>query len=229
MDFPRDKGILHAAIFRLLYLTKTLVTKIFGKRLTLGFLLDISWLFRRLAFELGGEMYGNHSHNESLATSPSVLKEIIPKGSRVVDIGCRSGRWARVTSELGCEVVGVDHSASNLESARSKGGNIEYIQFDATQDFGKLGKFDFGVLTHVLEHIENPIDLMRSLRSSCKKLVIEVPDFESDSLNWLRIKTNRPYYSDADHVREYSSESIKELVNKTGWVTTYKFQKGGAQ
>jgi SAM-dependent methyltransferase len=174
-------------------------------------------------------MYGDHFHNESLATSPSALKEIIPKGSRVIDIGCGSGRWARVISELGCEVVGVDHSASNLELARSKGGNIKYIQFDATQEFGKLGIFDFGVLIHVLEHIENPTDLMRSLRNSCKKLVIEVPDFESDSLNWLRIKANRPYYSDADHVREYSSESIKKLVNETGWTTTYKFQKGGAQ
>jgi hypothetical protein len=61
-----------------------------------------------------------------------------------------------VISELGCEVVGVDHSASNLELARSKGGNIEYIQFDATKEFGKL-------------------------------------------------------------------------VNETGWTTTFKFQKGGAQ
>jgi SAM-dependent methyltransferase len=131
-------------------------TRIFGKRLTLGFLLDTSWLFRRLAFELGGEMYGDQFHNGSLATSPSALKEIIPKGSRVIDIGCGSGRWARVISELGCEVVGVDHSASNLELARSKGGNIEYIQFDATKEFGKL-------------------------------------------------------------------------VNETGWTTTFKFQKGGAQ
>lgn len=226
MDFARDKGLSHAILFRTLYFIKKVTTKIFGKKIILKFLLDVTWLCQRLAFELGGEIFGNTFHNESLPTSPSSLKMIIPQGSRVIDIGCGSGRLTRAVSELGCEVVAIDHSSSNLEIARSKGGNIAYIEGDVNQNLADLGEFDFGLLIHLLEHIENPVFFLQKLRTSCKKLIIEVPDFQSDSLNWLRIKLKRPYYSDADHVREYSMDCLNQQLSESGWSASNTYQKG---
>lgn len=91
-----------------------------------------------------------------------------------------------------------------------------------------LEQFDFALLIHVLEHVEYPEQLLCELRINCKKLVIEVPDHESNPLNWVRIKMNQPYYTDADHVREYSIGLIRNQLKATGWKDTYLIQKGGA-
>lgn len=92
---------------------------------------------------------------------------------------------------------------------------MRYLEFDATKKIENLGKFDYVLLIHVLEHIDNPELLLMEVRGNCSKLVIEVPDHESNALNWTRRKLGRPYYSDADHVREYSLDLItKQLLGK---------------
>ena len=59
-------------------------------------------MISRLAFEASGEMFGNEFHDNYLATNAKVLSRIIPSKSRVIDIGCGTGRWCRVVSEFGC-------------------------------------------------------------------------------------------------------------------------------
>lgn len=52
----------------------------------------------------------------------------------LLDVACGTGRHAREFARLGYEVVGVDHSESMLEQARSesikRGANVEFIQRD---------------------------------------------------------------------------------------------------
>ena len=178
-------------------------------------------MISRLAFEASGEMFGNEFHDNYLATNAKVLSRIIPSKSRVIDIGCGTGRWCRVVSEFGCQVLGIDYSAKDISTARTLGGNVKYLEFDTTKKIEDLGKFDFALLIHVLEHIDSPELLLRELRVNCSKLVIEVPDYESNALNWSRRKLGRAYYSDADHVREYSLDLITKQLEATSWKTSY--------
>ena len=151
-----------------------------------------------------------------------------PPKSRVIDVGCGTGRWSRVVSEFDCEVLGIDYSAKDISTARTLGGNVKYLEFDATKKIKDLGRFDFALLIHVLEHIDNPELLLREVRINCSKLIIEVPDYESNALNWTRRKLSRSYYSDADHVREYSLDLITKQLEATSWKATFTVQKGGS-
>jgi SAM-dependent methyltransferase len=228
MDFSRDKGLGHKILWRASYFLKKASRLVLGHKKSTKWLLDVSWVFKRLAFEASGEMFGNEFHDGSLATNPVTLSRVIRSDSRVLDIGCGTGRWTRVVADFGCHVLGVDHSPTNLEIARAQGGNAAYLEFDVTQKLSDLGTFDVALLIHVLEHIDDPLTLLKELRTNCSKLVIEVPDLESDTLNWARIKLRSPFYSDADHVREYSIDLIADQLAQTSWSISYKLQKGGA-
>jgi SAM-dependent methyltransferase len=227
MDFSRDKGLGHKALWKASYFLKSASRVVLGQKKSTKLLLDVSWVSKRLAFEASGEMFGNEFHNGALATNPETLARVIPSNSRVLDIGCGTGRWTRVVADFGCHVLGVDHSPSNLEIARAHGGNAAYMELDITQKLSDLGSFDVALLIHVLEHIDDPLSLLRELRTNCSKLVIEVPDLESDTLNWARIKLRSPIYSDADHVREYSIELLTDHLVQTSWNISYRLQRGG--
>ena len=228
MEFQRNKGLRERLLWRSCYFIKKVMRKVLGISKSTNWLLDASWVISRMAFEASGEMFGNEFHNESLATSPKVLSTIIPSKSRVIDIGCGTGRWSRVVSEFDCEVLGIDYSAKDISTARTLGGNVKYLEFDATKKIKDLGRFDFALLIHVLEHIDNPELLLREVRINCSKLIIEVPDYESNALNWTRRKLSRSYYSDADHVREYSLDLITKQLEATSWKATFTVQKGGS-
>lgn len=228
MDFQRNKGLRDRLLWRISYLIKKVLETVFGKTKSTNWILDASWVMNRLAFEASGEIFEDEFHNGSLATNPKVLSTIIPSQSRVIDVGCGTGRWSRVVAELNCEVLGIDYSAIDISKARTLGGNVRYLEFDVTKKIEDLGKFDFALLIHVLEHIDSPELLLKEVKTTCSKLVIEVPDYESNALNWTRRKLNRPYYSDADHVREYSQELILKQLEATSWRPTFLLQKGGA-
>lgn len=228
MDFKREKKLRERLLWRISYIIKNFLTLVLGKTISTKWFLYASWVLNRLAFESSGDMFGNEFHNSTLATSPNVLATVIPSGSRVIDIGCGTGRWSRVVSSFGCEVLGIDYSTQDIQTARALGGNAIYCEFNATDKIEDLGKFDFALLIHVLEHIENPEQLLRQARLTCSKLVIEVPDYESNALNWARLKMNMPYYSDSDHVREYTIALITKQLEDTSWKVSTLLQKGGA-
>lgn len=211
------------------YRIKRVSEKVIGRRRVLRFCLNASWLLRRFAFELSNDIFGNTFQEPALALSERVLKQTVPAGGSVLDIGCGTGRWCRVAARHAGNVVGIDHDEGSLQTARSISTepNIEYKAGDVTKDL-KDRSFDVGLIIHVLEHIEDAGSFLRSLRSVVKTLIVEVPDFEADSLNLVRLELNCPYYSDGDHVAEYSLSSLTTQLESSGWVVKYHEQHGGA-
>ena len=192
--------------------------KIFGRKTLLPLFLNSSRLFWRLAFELSGELYGDSFHAQVRVLSEDVLKKWIPKDGSVIDIGCGYGRWCRVAAKYAQRVVGVDYDQTVIEAARerTKAENVEYLVGDVSKEL-KGQKFDLALLSHVIEHIEESDSLLREVKNIADKIIVEVPDFSSDSLNWVRLKHGFPFYSDGDHVQEYTLETLQNQLERTGW------------
>lgn len=59
--------------------------------------------------------------------------------------------------------------------------------------------------------------ILQDLRGVASKIVVEVPDFEQDSLNYVRSEQQLPFYSDGDHVREYTLIILQQQIEQNDW------------
>jgi SAM-dependent methyltransferase len=92
----------------------------------------------------------------------------VPRGARVLDIGCGVGRWSRLLAARGATVTGVDISQTMIAEARRRAlaeGVAGRCRFDVT-DISALeveGEFDMVLGVTVLQHILDPTALRAAL------------------------------------------------------------------
>jgi SAM-dependent methyltransferase len=173
-------------------------------------------------------MFGENFYNTSLGLTEKFLADQINPNDSIIDVGCGSGRWARIADKYSKHVIGVDYQTRSIDIARSYDSNVEFVVADINVDLSHYGYFDLALVIHVLEHIDNPLILLNELRRCAKKIIIEVPDLESDALNYARVKMQLPYYSDANHVREYTKTLIVSDLERSGWEIQEVFKNSGA-
>lgn len=215
LSFRREKqsSIITSVAYRLFRLTNS----VFGPARMLKFWLEATRLSHRFAHEAAGLVHGDKYY--SLNHAP--FKDWIKEGSKVIDIGCGDGRWSAMVSEFAA-VTGIDSNPVKIETAKKRGSTANFMVGRADT---VNGDFDTAILIHVLEHIDRPVEFLQSLDVST--VVIEVPDFDSDILNYIRLENGTPFYSDADHVREYTEELLREHLDRSGWKITHLLKSGG--
>ncbi len=105
------------------------------------------------------------------------------RSTRVLDIGCGPGQFARLLSEAGLSrYTGIDHSAVAIEMARQAvpewAGSFEVA--DAFTVLGRSAPYDMVVLFEVLEHIERDRELLAGIPPGTRVL-FSVPSYLSAS------------------------------------------------
>lgn len=95
---------------------------------------------------------------------------------KVFDVGCGAGGKLECFREKGCLVYGCDPGAQDyVEFGRQRGLLIEHGGYE---ELDKYGKADLIILSHVLEHVREPIQMLRGLASRLSPtgmLFVEVP------------------------------------------------------
>lgn len=215
LSFPRHKAnsLAAAAMFRL----QPTIEHVVGRRRRLTWLLGVEKLFWRLAYEAAGASYGDDFQNHALALRPETLASWLPEDARVLDFGCGHGRAARVIAPMVREFVGVDVEARKIQLARAQNTSTN-ARFDVGDARDKLAeRFDVVVLLHVIEHIEDPVRLLAQIRRIAPRVVVEVPLFDRDPLNAVRLDVGADFSSDADHLREYTEALLARQLEQAGW------------
>lgn len=105
------------------------------------------------------------------------LSKIVQIG-RVLDIGCGSGRFLLALRDLGWDVAGLELNDDTATPARSIHGLTVKTSLDAfTED-----TFDLITITHVLEHIRDPHQMLADCVRLLKPggvIAVAVPNIES--------------------------------------------------
>lgn len=83
-------------------------------------------------------------------------------GKSLIDIGCGGGFLVRAAKEAGMNAEGIEANANMVAWAREHGLNV--LQGDVRQLHEAGRRFDVVVLSAILEHLENPGDLLRQCR-----------------------------------------------------------------
>ncbi len=84
-----------------------------------------------------------------------LIAQHLPRGGRLLDVGCGEGQVARMAAELhDMDVVGLDPAMSQVSVATARGGGPRYLQGSAADVPIADGSMDAAVACLVFEHIE---------------------------------------------------------------------------
>ena len=209
----KDRNILLTIIYR--------VSKVlpFTKEYKLKLFLNLEWIFDRLAHEMSFSVYDADKHPFRKLSKEFILNKI-NKNHIVLDLGCKYGDISNYIAEKAKMVVGIDYDDKAILRAKSKykRDNIIFEVGDAKDYLKKTEyKFDVLILSHIIEHLDNPRFFLNDSKMFFKYIYIEVPDFDRYYLNQYRLDKNiKLIYSDDDHIYEFGRNDLKELIELCG-------------
>jgi len=136
--------------------------------------------------------------------------------SRLVDIGTGPGTFLLVAKQRGFSVKGVEPTKLAAEKARSLSvdmfnGVIE--DFAATQD----EKFDVVTSFEVMEHVPDPISMLKAIRAILKPdgiFVFSVPNLDDPYCLRQTLPVNIPPI----HINFFRRQSMRVALEKAGFV-----------
>jgi len=225
-SFPLSRRKVVPLWVRLAYLLNRTL-RILGGDALLHFWLNTAWISNRMAVESCFLTREAEFRKLGFALREESLAKWLPEGATVLDIGCGTGEWSRIAAKYASRVIGTDYESEYIRRNQSNcPPNVSFILSDATAGIPE-GQFDVALLIHVVEHIENPLALLREIRAKAKRLIIEVPNFEATPLNFIRYEIGCPFFADGDHVCEYRPCGLIELLTASGWhVQTMECRSG---
>ncbi|MBL7196730.1 MAG: class I SAM-dependent methyltransferase [Candidatus Omnitrophica bacterium] len=141
----------------------------------------------------------------------------IELGDMVLDIGCGNGALTFDLAKKAKEVIGIDKNKENIKLAREKysSPNIKYYFGDVTK-YIFPSKFDAIILSNVLEHISNRVEFLKKIKELAPKLLIRVPMINRDWITLYKKELEIEWRLDPTHFTEYTLESFKEELRKSG-------------
>ena len=141
----------------------------------------------------------------------------IKNDSKVLDIGCGIGALAYDIANKAGYVVGIDINEELIRIAKTKfpKKNIEYITGDAT-NYNFKEKYDYLVLSNVLEHIKNRHEFLEKIRNLADIFLIRVPMINRSWIVLYEKELNIDYRSDNSHYIEYTFDSFEKEINQAG-------------
>ncbi|UZN01940.1 class I SAM-dependent methyltransferase [Cellulomonas sp. S1-8] len=157
--------------------------------------------------------------------SHAYLVRLVGPGKRVLDVGCATGYLGEVLKRRGCEVVGVDIDQAAVEKAAHVLDAVHVVdleQADLLETFGPAS-FDVIVFGDVLEHLRDPLRLLRSsvgLLRPGGSVVVSVPNVAHGSIRLSLLQGGWEYQDrgllDRTHVTFFTRVTLLRLLSDAG-------------
>jgi|SRR5829696_2239434 len=160
-------------------------------------------------------------------TSHAKMVELVGANKRVLDVGCSTGYLARVLGALGNTVSGVEYDAAAAKEAEPDLAKLvvgDLERLDLVAEFGE-GSFDVVVFGDVLEHLRDPMPVLRQARpllAAGGSVVISVPNIAHGDVRLALLKGRFRYTKlgllDETHTRFFTRENLDSFVREAGFV-----------
>jgi 2-polyprenyl-3-methyl-5-hydroxy-6-metoxy-1,4-benzoquinol methylase len=159
---------------------------------------------------------------ESETTHARVVA-LVGEHRRVLELGPATGHMSRALRDRGCDVIAIEIEPEMAAAAteyceRVIVGDLDEIDLDA-----ELGddRFDVIVAADVLEHLKQPLDVLRRARALLRPeghFVISIPNIAHGSVRLALLEGRFAYQPvgllDQGHLRFFTRESIGELLDQ---------------
>lgn len=165
---------------------------------------------------------GDYHRDETYIIEENLFKNIFSrrvkeitrfiKTGKVLEIGCSTGLMLSLFKIKGFEAKGVELSKKAAEKAIEKGIDVKIAFFEKI-NFNE--KFDLVVLNHTLEHMENPVEVLKKIKSILKPkgyVMIDLPNFDSPLAKIL--KSRWPLLLPDEHLWHFTPRAFNVLFKK---------------
>ena len=164
--------------------------------------------------------------NRSFITFDGDLKsyfEILAKGKRVLHVGCyehstefvNSGNWKhKGIVEVASHCLGIDIDSFGIKELELLGYNVRLV--DATSDEYLGEQFDVILAGDVIEHVNNPVNLMKFCKRHLKNggiIAVSTPNPFTISTMFATL-TGRTYIPNLEHVSWISEPNAVEILSR---------------
>jgi glycosyltransferase involved in cell wall biosynthesis/ubiquinone/menaquinone biosynthesis C-methylase UbiE len=159
--------------------------------------------------------YSSHERILSLMSTPG----------RALDLGSSSGQLTEAMLTRNIRATGVDIVPAEKVSAKFEA----YIQCDLEQpqSLNFKREFDYVVLADIVEHLRNPEVLLQKAKTFLKpegRMIVSVPNIAiwvyRLSLAMGRFNYGPKGILDETHVKLYTLDTIRQLIERSGYVIT---------
>lgn len=146
--------------------------------------------------------------------------DALPSGGKLLEIGCGSGVMLKGMQDRGWQVEGLDFDSQAVSNANHKGLKVRLGGL-VEQDY-LANSFDAIVMSHVIEHVYNPIQIIeecyRLLKPKGRLILITPNNF---SLGHAKFKNNWRGLEPPRHLNIFNSQTLIKLlkINKFNQVS----------
>lgn len=181
---------------------------------------SVHWVINHQCHRWGN---GVHIKHQLMDGIHAFFYERIPQGAHVLDVGCGYGAVAYdIAQHANAHVIGVDLNERDIAFARQRfqHPNLRFEVCDVTQQDIAIDQVDVVVLSSVIEHLPNRIELLSTLRERFQPhlFLIRVPTHERDFFVALKRELGMYSYIDRTHLLEYSPELFTTEMSQAGLV-----------
>ncbi|MDO8638500.1 MAG: class I SAM-dependent methyltransferase [Candidatus Daviesbacteria bacterium] len=155
----------------------------------------------------------------------SVLKKMIggKKFNLVLDVGCASGTFTNQLAQFlpGSKICGVDTYDSAIKFARKKYPYLNFIKADAHKLPFKENSYDLIICYETIEHVVNPLLVLKEMRRVLKKDGMAILAMDSGSLMfriiwWFWEKTKGQVW-DGAHLHPFHHNHLEQIIRESGF------------
>ena len=151
------------------------------------------------------------------------IVQLIPDGSKVLDIGAGNGLLGWLLSNLHRSTIidGVEPASPGAQTAAQFYRNFYNAYFQDVKEKIIQQNYDYIVLADVIEHIQDPYSFLKDLTdglSSRTKIILSIPNIAHGSIRLSLLYGNFDYEDsgliERTHLRFFTLKTIQLLVKK---------------
>ncbi|HNT40219.1 MAG TPA: methionine biosynthesis protein MetW [Rubrivivax sp.] len=166
-----------------------------------------------------------------------VVAELVPRGARVLDLGCGNGELLEyLQRERGCSGYGIEIDDANVHACVQRGVNVIQLNLDEGLALFDDASFDVVLQLQTLQHLRNAAHMLRETARVGRIGIVSFPNF-AHWPNRLRVVSGRmpvtkalPYeWYDTPNIRVGTYADFEVLAGKSGLRVTDSFGLQGGR
>lgn len=135
---------------------------------------------------------------------------------RLLEVGCGNGWMLKSMQDLGWDVQGVDRDPAAVQYAKGQGLTVDLGTLETQRNSANY--FDAVIMSHVIEHVHNPLGLLTECHRILKtggRLVVVTPNSKSWGHKlfkeaWRGLEPPR-------HLHVFTPSALRDLAEKAGF------------